>query len=63
VIAIKCESCGGFGRSLILMHVGTHIQGTKAVPCFVCNGTGTEKPPQPTDKDARIAIEGETDDE
>jgi DnaJ-class molecular chaperone len=59
VVAIMCEGCNGHG--LLVRLNGMAIE---AKACELCNGTGTETPPQPDhDRNARKDIEGKTEHE
>ena len=49
VVAIKCEACRGKGEVVWETTFCEYELGE----CPVCDGTGTEKPPQPTDMDIR----------
>lgn len=67
VVAIRCEACADFGAivdwTMARGEAGRWMSGISGWhTCPVCNGTGTETPPQDHDKDARHAIEGGSDD-
>lgn len=60
VVAIRCEACQGKGKT----YLGEIFFCTQVwQECGVCNGTGTERPPQDHDRNARRDIEGKTDEQ